>query len=116
IYLHPVAIAGWVGILVTFLNLIPAAQLDGGHIARAFLGEKLHSILTFGLSLAMIGLSVLWAGWLIWGFIILLMGRIGNPGALDEVTPISPKRVALALIVLAIFVLSATPVPISVIR
>lgn len=116
IYLHPVAIAGWVGILVTFLNLIPAAQLDGGHIARAFLGEKLHSILTFGLGLAMIGLSVLWAGWLIWGFIILLMGRIGNPGALDEVSPISPKRIALALVVLLIFILSATPVPISVVQ
>ncbi|USH00350.1 site-2 protease family protein [Thermococcus argininiproducens] len=116
IYLHPVAIAGWVGILVTFLNLIPAAQLDGGHIARAFLGEKFHSILTFGLGLAMIGLSVLWAGWLIWGFIILLMGRIGNPGALDEVSPITPRRIALALIVLAIFILSATPVPISVVQ
>ncbi|MDN5321200.1 MAG: hypothetical protein PWP49_1620 [Thermococcaceae archaeon] len=116
IYLHPVAIAGWVGILVTFLNLIPAAQLDGGHIARAFLGEKLHSILTFGLGLAMIGMSVFWAGWLLWGFIILLMGRIGNPGALDEVSPISPKRIVLALIVLAIFILSATPVPISVVQ
>jgi len=115
IYLHPVAIAGWVGILVTFLNLIPAAQLDGGHIARAFLGEKLHSILTFGLGLAMIGMSVFWAGWLLWGFVILLMGRIGNPGALDEVSPISPKRIVLALIVLAIFILSATPVPISVV-
>lgn len=116
IYLHPVAIAGWVGILVTFLNLIPAAQLDGGHIARAFLGEKAHSILTFGLGLAMIGLSVVWSGWLLWGFIILLMGRIGNPGALDEVSPISPKRIVLALIVLAIFILSATPVPISVVQ
>ncbi|WP_042698166.1 site-2 protease family protein [Thermococcus sp. PK] len=116
IYLHPVAIAGWVGILVTFLNLIPAAQLDGGHIARAFLGEKLHSILTFGLGLAMIGMSVFWAGWLLWGFVILLMGRIGNPGALDEVSPISPKRVVLALVVLAIFILSATPVPISVVQ
>lgn len=116
LYLHPVAIAGWVGILVTFLNLVPAAQLDGGHIARAFLGEKFHSILTFGLGLAMIGLSVVWTGWFIWGFIILLMGRIGNPGALDEVSPISPKRVALALIVLAIFFLSATPVPISVVQ
>ncbi|WP_048160667.1 site-2 protease family protein [Thermococcus sibiricus] len=116
IYLHPVAIAGWVGILVTFLNLVPAAQLDGGHIARAFLGEKLHSILTFGLGLAMIGLSVLWAGWLIEGFIILLMGRIGNPGALDEVSPISPKRIVLALVVLVIFILSATPVPISVVQ
>ncbi|HIH73028.1 MAG TPA: site-2 protease family protein [Thermococcaceae archaeon] len=116
IYLHPVAIAGWVGILVTFLNLIPAAQLDGGHIARAFLGEKLHSILTFGLGLAMIGMSVFWAGWLLWGFVILLMGRIGNPGAPDEVSPISPKRVVLALVVLAIFILSATPVPISVVQ
>lgn len=113
ILFHPVAIAGWVGILVTFLNLVPAAQLDGGHIARAFLNEKMHAYLTFGLGFALIALSYLWVGWLIWGGIILLMGRIGNPGALDEVTPVSFKRKILAIIVLLIFILSATPAPLS---
>jgi len=113
ILFHPMAIAGWVGILVTFLNLIPAAQLDGGHIARAFLNEKAHAYLTFGLGLALFALSYLWIGWLIWGGIILLMGRMGNPGALDEVSPISTKRKMLAVIAFLIFVLSATPVPLA---
>ncbi|AHF80283.1 site-2 protease family protein [Thermococcus paralvinellae] len=113
ILFHPVAIAGWVGILVTFLNLIPAAQLDGGHIARAFLNEKAHAYLTFGLGFALLALSYLWVGWLIWGGIILLMGRIGNPGALDEVSPISTKRKVLAIITLLIFILSVTPVPLA---
>ncbi|MBO8174825.1 MAG: site-2 protease family protein [Thermococcus sp.] len=113
ILFHPVAIAGWVGILVTFLNLVPAAQLDGGHIARAFLNEKAHAYLTFGLGFALIALSYLWIGWLVWGGIILLMGRIGNPGALDEVSPISTKRKILAIVALLIFILSATPVPLA---
>lgn len=113
INLHPVAIAGWVGILVTFLNLIPAAQLDGGHVARAFLGEKAHSYATMGVGFVLIMLSYFWVGWALWGFIVLLMGRAGNPGALDEVSSISGSRIALALAVLLIFLLSATPAPLS---
>ena len=113
LYLHPVAMAGWVGILVTFLNLIPAAQLDGGHIARAFLSEKAHRYFTIALGFALIGLGFLWVGWMIWAVLILFMGSMGNPGALDEVSPISKKRIVLAVIAVIIFVLSATPVPFS---
>ncbi|AFK22262.1 hypothetical protein containing peptidase M50 domain [Pyrococcus sp. ST04] len=113
IALHPLAIAGWVGILVTFLNLIPAAQLDGGHIARALLPEKVHRILTYALGFIAIGLSYFWAGWFLWGLLILLMGRIGNPGALDEVTPLTLGRKILALIAVVIFIVSAVPVPFS---
>ncbi len=113
LFLHPVAIAGWIGILVTFLNLIPAAQLDGGHIARAFMNGKLHHYLTIALGLAMVALSYLWVTWIIWGLLILLMSMAGNPGALDEVTPISKKRLLFAAIAVLIFILSATPVPIK---
>ncbi len=113
LFLHPVAIAGWIGILVTFLNLIPAAQLDGGHIARAFMNGKLHHYLTIALGFAMIALSYLWVTWVIWGLLILLMSMAGNPGALDEVTPISKKRLLFAVIAVMIFILSATPVPIK---
>ncbi|AFL94383.1 hypothetical protein containing peptidase M50 domain 1 [Thermococcus cleftensis] len=113
VFLHPVAIAGWVGILVTFLNLIPAAQLDGGHIARAFLSERAHRYMTSVIGLVLIGMSFLWVGWLIWGVLVLLMGAMGNPGALDEVSPISKKRILLAVIAVLLFVLSATPAPIS---
>ncbi|WP_297067845.1 site-2 protease family protein [Thermococcus sp.] len=111
VFLHPVAIAGWVGILVTFLNLVPAAQLDGGHIARAFLGEKAHYYFTVALGLGMLAMSYLWVGWAIWGILVLMMGVMGNPGALDEASPISKKRLLLALTALLIFVLSATPRP-----
>lgn len=113
LFLHPVAIAGWVGILVTFLNLIPAAQLDGGHIARAFLSEKAHRYMTIALAFVLMGMSYLWVGWMVWGLLVLMMGMAGNPGALDEVTPVSKKRILLAVIALVIFVLSATPAPIS---
>ncbi|AIF69158.1 hypothetical protein PAP_03690 [Palaeococcus pacificus DY20341] len=113
VQLHPVAIAGWVGVLVTFLNLIPAAQLDGGHVARAFMGEKLHYYFTMAIGFALFMLGILWPVWILWALIILLIGRIGNPGALDEVSPIGLKEKILALIVLIIFLLSATPVPIS---
>ncbi|ASI98512.1 site-2 protease family protein [Thermococcus celer] len=114
VFLHPVAIAGWVGILVTFLNLIPAAQLDGGHIARSFLSDRAHRYFTMAVGLLLVGMSFLWVGWLIWGTLVLFMGSVGNPGALDEVSPISKKRLALAVLAVVIFVLSATPAPLSV--
>ncbi|MCD6525329.1 MAG: site-2 protease family protein [Thermococcus sp.] len=114
VFLHPVAIAGWVGILVTFLNLIPAAQLDGGHIARAFMSEKTHRYFTIGIGITLMLMSYLWIGWLIWGLLILFIGSTGNPGALDEVTPVSRSRKALAILALFIFILTATPVPLSV--
>ena len=113
LYLHPVAMAGWVGILVTFLNLIPAAQLDGGHIARAFLSGKAHRYFTMALGFLLMAMGFLWIGWMIWAVLILFMGSMGNPGALDEVSPISKKRIALAVVAAVIFILSATPVPFS---
>ncbi|WP_394325329.1 site-2 protease family protein [Thermococcus sp. JCM 11816] len=94
IFLHPVAIAGWVGILVTFLNLIPpVAQLDGGHILRAFIGEKAHKMITYAAALLLVGMSYLWSGWLIWAILIIFIGSAGNPGgALDEVSPVSKQN------------------------
>ncbi|NJE48717.1 site-2 protease family protein [Thermococcus sp. 9N3] len=112
IFLHPIAMAGWVGLLVTFLNLIPVAQLDGGHVLRAFIGERTHRIVTYVTAFVLIGMSYLWSGWFIWGLLVLLIGSAGNPGALDEVSPISKKRIALAILVAIIFILTATPRPI----
>ncbi|ASJ10805.1 metalloprotease [Thermococcus sp. P6] len=111
IFLHPVAIAGWVGILVTFLNLIPVAQLDGGHIARSFLDERTHRYLTMAVGFVLLGMSYLWAGWLIWGMLVLLMGSFGNPGPLDEVSPVSKGRLLLVILSVVIFLVSATPRP-----
>jgi len=112
LFLHPVAMAGWVGLLVTFLNLIPAAQLDGGHVLRAFVSERTHRLVTYAVAFLLIGMSGLWPGWFVWGLLVLLMGRSGNPGALDEVSPVSKKRIALAVVAVVIFLLTATPRPI----
>ncbi|WP_099210495.1 site-2 protease family protein [Thermococcus henrietii] len=112
IFLHPIAMAGWVGLLVTFLNLIPVAQLDGGHVLRAFISERTHRIVTYVTAFVLIGMSYLWSGWFIWGLLVLLIGAAGNPGALDEVSPISKKRIALAILAALIFILTATPRPI----
>jgi len=111
VFLHPVAVAGWVGLLVTFMNLIPVAQLDGGHILRAFVSEKTHRYVTFATAFLLFALGFLWQGWFVWALLILLIGTAGNPGALDEVSPISKSRVFLALLAALIFVLTATPRP-----
>ncbi|WP_297498209.1 site-2 protease family protein [Thermococcus sp.] len=111
VFLHPVAVAGWVGILVTFLNLIPVAQLDGGHVLRAFISERAHRYITLGVAFLLFALGYFWQGWFIWGLLVLLIGMAGNPGALDEVSPISKSRILLALTALLIFLLTVTPRP-----
>jgi membrane-associated protease RseP (regulator of RpoE activity) len=112
VYLHPVAFAGWIGFFVTSLNLIPAGQLDGGHIAFAILGEK-HR----WLSKVMIGLLLLlgyfFQGWLVWAVLLLLLGSKHPPILFPEV-PLDPKRKAVALIALLIFILTFIPIPVSI--
>ncbi|MEX2143409.1 MAG: site-2 protease family protein, partial [Anaerolineales bacterium] len=73
VFLHPIAWAGWAGLLVTALNLIPAGQLDGGHVLYALFGRWTRLVLPFVLGgLAMLGFF--WSGWWLWVFLILLMG------------------------------------------
>lgn len=112
VYLHPVAFAGWIGFFVTSLNLIPAGQLDGGHIAYAILGEK-HK----WLSKVMIGLLVLlgyfFQGWLVWAVLLVFLGSKHPPILYPEV-PLDPKRRMIGLVALVIFILTFIPVPISI--
>ena len=71
--LHPVAFAGWAGLLVTGLNLIPAAQLDGGHVSYALFG-RWAQIITFVLAGALFLVGTAWPGWYAWALLILLLG------------------------------------------
>jgi membrane-associated protease RseP (regulator of RpoE activity) len=112
VMIHPVAMAGWAGILVTFLNLIPAGQLDGGHILYSVFGKRARVIFPFILgSLAILGLF--WSGWWIWaGMIFFLVGRrYAEP--LDEITELDSPRKAIAVLMLIVFILVLTPVPFS---
>jgi len=101
ILLHPVAFAGWVGMLVTMLNLLPAAMLDGGHVARSLFGEKTRGVLTVLSIISLIFVSFPMA------IFVLFMSMYKHPGPLDDVSRLSTGRKLLAVALVVIFVLSS---------
>ncbi len=108
--LHPVAWAGWGGILITALNLIPAGQLDGGHTIYVLLGRRNTQRLFYAILAAMVLLGFAWNGWWFWAFLIFILGRFyAEP--LDQITPLDGRRKALAVFALIVFILIFTPVP-----
>lgn len=109
VLLHPVAWAGWAGLLVTALNLIPAGQLDGGHVLYVLLGRRAGVLLPLILA-ALIMLGFVWPGWWLWALLIFLFGRL-HAEPLDQITALDPPRRLLALFGLVVFVLVFTPVP-----
>lgn len=110
---HPIALAGWFGMFVTALNLLPMAQLDGGHILYAALPRR-HEALGRGFWVAIMLLGWFWAGWLLWGGLVFILsrGRLGHPSVLDAYRPLPPSRRWLAWASLALFLATFTPVPI----
>lgn len=111
IMLHPIAFAGWIGLLITAINLLPAGQLDGGHIAYSFLGQR-HSFLARLMFFIMLGLSLLWIGWLLWAFLILIFG-LKHPPPLNDIAPLDKKREILVFVALAILILTFVPIPLG---
>src|SRR5205085_3173409 len=74
LYLHPIALAAWIGMFATSLNLLPGGQLDGGHIVYA-LAPGLHRNITRALTLLLIPMAIFfWQGWLMWAIFLLVMG------------------------------------------
>ena len=113
ILLHPVAFAGWIGFFVTSLNLIPIGQLDGGHIAFAFLGG-FHRALSFVLVIVLAVLGFfLWEGWSFWALLMLLFG-LRHPPVMRWEVPLDPGRRLIGALSLFIFVITFIPVPFSV--
>jgi membrane-associated protease RseP (regulator of RpoE activity) len=108
--LHPCAYAGWVGLFVTALNLLPVGQLDGGHVAYAVFGER--SKWVFGASIVLLGVLAVFynPGWLTLVIILLIFG-MRHPHPVDMETELDTKRKILAFIILVIFILSFTPSP-----
>ena len=102
--LHPITWAGWAGMVVTMINLLPAAMLDGGHVARSTLaGDKSRLILTFA-SVAL--LLFVGTEFIVMAFLIVFMSMFKHPGPLDDVSSLSTNRKMLTVALLAIFILS----------
>ena len=109
VLLHPLAWAGWAGLLVTMLNLIPAGQLDGGHAIYVLLGKATARLWPLIIGTLLL-LGTVWPGWYIWAGMVFLMGRTyARPR--DEITPLDPRRKWFAIFSLVLFVLVFIPVP-----
>jgi len=108
--LHPVAFAGWVGIVITMLNLMPVAFLDGGHISRSIFSEKIHKYISY------LGIVVTFLlGWIPMAIlmIIILFWTKKHPGALDHVTKLTRGRKILAVLTLIVFIICLSPIPLT---
>lgn len=111
VMLHPIAYAAWAGLLVTALNLIPAGQLDGGHIVNSLFGKRARLFLPFVLG-ALVLLGLAWSGWWLWAFLIFFLGRVyAEP--LDQITQLDAPRKLMAVLCLVLLILVFTPVPLQ---
>jgi membrane-associated protease RseP (regulator of RpoE activity) len=115
IHLHPLAVAGYVGIIVTALNLMPVGQLDGGHIVHAMYGQKTAIIIGQLTRLFMFILALVQPDFLLWAIILLLMPVSDQP-ALNDVTELDNKRDLLGLFSLALLLSILLPLPDAVAR
>ena len=106
---HPILVAGWIGLFITSLNLIPAAQLDGGHILYA-ISPRLHKLSSWFIPILLFLFGVLyWVGWIIWG-IFLLIPAMRHP-SVPAGTSLTRIRVVMAAVGLVLFLLTFTPTP-----
>ena len=107
--LNQVAWAGWAGLLVTALNLIPVGQLDGGHLLYVLIGRKARYAMPVAVVL-LVAMGFVWSGWFIWAALIFFVGRY-HAEPLDQITPLTPLRKVAAVGGLVLFVLLFMPVP-----
>ncbi|HZY92334.1 MAG TPA: site-2 protease family protein [Thermoplasmata archaeon] len=109
--LSPVALAGWVGILVTAINLLPAGQLDGGHVFRALFGDGSRYV-SYAATILLFGLGFLYSGWFIFAVLILLLG-LRHPPPLNDITRLDAKRWAVGALACVVLVGGFVLVPIA---
>lgn len=114
VLMHPILFAGWIGLLVTSLNLLPASMLDGGHVVRALFGTRRHRIISY----VAIAVALALRYWFMAVLLLVFMLRVrrDHPGPLDDVSPLSWSRIIMALVLLGIFVVSVVPVDITPVR
>jgi membrane-associated protease RseP (regulator of RpoE activity) len=112
IFLHPMAFAGWLGFLVTSMNLIPVGQLDGGHVAYSVFHKKRRYF--YGPIIALlVALGFLWPGWFIWGLLAFFFAR-KDPMIQDSLTPLTNKERIYAVLPLIVLILTFIPQPFDI--
>jgi hypothetical protein len=109
--LHPLALAGWVGILVTAINLLPAGQLDGGHVFRALFGDRARFV-SYGAVILLFGLGLFYIGWLFFAILVLFLG-LRHPPPLNDISPLGTGRAIVGGLVAAILVSGFVIIPLS---
>jgi len=113
IILHPIALAGWIGLFVTVLNLLPIGQLDGGHVAYSMFGRWHRWIARlFLVCIAILGFMG-WPGWFVWVVLPLIIG-VDHPPTRDSFTPLNPARKLAAWLTIGAFVVTFMPQPLRV--
>ncbi len=127
ITLHPAAFAGWIGLLVTTLNLLPVGQLDGGHVVYSLFGPRWHRRVSRAVWMGCLFMVLVpkllallpgvpeinyWPGWIMWFLLILVLG-LGHPVTQDAETPLVGKRRLAAWATVLLFIVTFTPVPLS---
>jgi membrane-associated protease RseP (regulator of RpoE activity) len=117
-FIHPIAFAGWVGMLVTFFNLLPVGQLDGGHVMRAMIGERADYVSK------LMPLLLIMGGWLysflaredsillFWGIIALIFSLQRHPQPLNDKVPLDRKRILIGVFAFVVALLCFNPLPI----
>ncbi len=116
INLHPLGWAAWIGMLATSLNLLPAGQLDGGHIVYAVSGARTHKILSISTAILLLGLG-LWSwpvlAYLLFGILLLVM-KLRHPPTIFDASLPGRKRLLLGLLAGIIFLVTFIPVPVQI--
>ncbi|MEW6297068.1 MAG: site-2 protease family protein [Thermodesulfobacteriota bacterium] len=113
IVLHPVALAGWFGLFVTFLNLLPVGQLDGGHVTYSLFGRT-HRWISRAALLAILLLGFHgWQGWFVWAVLLTFLG-VDHPPTLDLFLSLDLRRKFYGWCTVGLFVLTFIPVPITI--
>jgi membrane-associated protease RseP (regulator of RpoE activity) len=113
--IDPMAFAGWVGLLITSLNLIPIGQLDGGHVLYALLRQKANKVASFLLLLAVFFVALNFrelGGWMLMLLLLIIMGPVHPPTA-DDTEPLGLGRIVLGWVTLAFIVVGFTPTPLQ---
>lgn len=108
--LHPVAFAAWIGMFVTAMNLIPIGQLDGGHIIYAMFTKNFKKITFFSLVVLLIFGLTKWEGWLIWAFLLFILGK-NHPPVEDIFEELPLREKFIGYVSIFVFVITFIPTP-----